>query len=98
MSHRVAMTRRATVPALATIGAFAFVSSSALAATTRVVARGATRTANPCTSTTPCDYYWAITNSSSGDGMPSTASMTCLRSRRPAAVLAGRFWGPSGVR
>ena len=59
--------RRAIVAALATIGAFAFVASSALAATVRVVSPGAARQVNPCTSAKPCDYYWAITHSSSGD-------------------------------
>ena len=59
--------QRAALAALATIGAFASVGSSASAATRRVVAPGAARQSNPCTSATPCDYYWAITHSSSGD-------------------------------
>ena len=61
------MMRLATLAGLTTIGVFACVDSSALAATTRVVAPGVARQANPCTSATPCDYYWAITHSSSGD-------------------------------
>lgn len=61
------MMRRVPLAALATIGAFACNCASALAATTRVVAPEAARQANPCTTATPCDYYWAITHSSSGD-------------------------------
>jgi hypothetical protein len=58
--------RRATLASLAVTGALIFAGSTAVAAT-RVVAPGAARQANPCTSATPCDYYWAITHSSSGD-------------------------------
>lgn len=60
------MLRRATLAALATITVFGFVCAHALA-TTRVVAPGAARQASPCTVATPCDYYWAISHSTSGD-------------------------------
>jgi hypothetical protein len=62
------VSRRIATSSLAAAACFVLaMSSSASAATTRIVAPGATRKVNPCTTTHPCNYIWAIQHSTSGD-------------------------------
>jgi len=64
-------TRRSVAACTGMIAAIALLTaaSSAGAATTRVVAPGSARMTDPCTAAKPCEYYWAITNSASGDAV-----------------------------
>src|ERR1035437_4753425 len=58
---------RAAPLALAALTLVLVAPAGAPAATVRVVAPGSSREATPCSTATPCEYIWAIRNSSAGD-------------------------------
>src|SRR5450631_2621553 len=59
--------RRAVLAAPAVCLALLALPAIAGAATTRIVAPGAARETLPCTVVTPCNFEWAVTNSSPKD-------------------------------